>query len=738
MAPVRSLVSHLALAVVVALGLAFPAAAPAADGIVVPVASPITTDVVTRVKRTVDDALKRVDHRPSVVIFDFNPSGKDAASPEFGACGDFAIHIQGMTDVRTVAYVHRKASGHTVLPILACNEIVVGPQAMLGEIVATGEPLHSTHVNVYKDLITKLRPAHWALVRKMADANAQVRKGKNDGADWYVDQLQKGEFPRKLELTNTAPLKEAPDGVVGLFNADQLRELGLSSRKVDSQQDLLDAFGLSAAALRTNDPLGGKAPVAFRYVLQGQIDGGTKEAVGRVVGDVVRQKGNVLFLQLECAGGDLQAARELADDLRKRQADDNVLIVAFVPDKAPDTAAVIALGCTEIVMSKRKDAASAGEEGAAEAEFGDFEQALGKGAATNVDFFLASLRELLSEQGYPPILADGMLKRDVEIVRVQRKDNRNVRRLMSSVELEDEKAKGPASEWVYQSTVKSKGQLLKLSASKAEEYGLVRHTVDTRNTDELYAKYGIEPGKVKDASPAWLDKFATFLRIPAVTVLLVVIGFTGLILELKVPGTAVPGIIAALCFILVFWAHTQFSGQVAVLAGLLFILGLVLILLEVFVLPGFGAPGVIGVLLMLASLALVTLGTPGGGIPETSEEWGRFGAKIAQYLVAMLVAVGAALLIARYLPNIPYANRLMLTPPTDKPESELESVLPGAALAASLLGAVGTTVTPMRPAGTVRFGDQFIDVVTEGGFIPSGARVQVVEVEGTRIVVKEV
>ena len=134
----------------------------------------------------------------------------------------------------------------------------------------------------------------------------------------------------------------------------------------------------------------------------------------------------------------------------------------------------------------------------------------------------------------------------------------------------------------------------------------------------------------------------------------------------------------------------------------------------------------------------MALGTPGGGIPDTSDEWGQFGVKVVQYLVAMLVAVGFAILIARYLPNIPYANRLMLLPPTDKPESEAESVLPGAALAASLLGAVGTTVTPMRPAGTVRFGDQFIDVVTEGGFIPSGARVQVIEVEGTRIVVKEV
>src|SRR5207249_1515318 len=118
---------------------------------------------------------------------------------------------------------------------------------------------------------------------------------------------------------------------------------------------------------------------------------------------------------------------------------------------------------------------------------------------------------------------------------------------------------------------------------------------------------GLEPARVKEVVPGWLDRFAEFLRLPVVTVLLVVIGFTGLILELKVPGLTVPGIIAALCFILVFWAQSRFSGEMFVLALLLFMLGLVLIALEIFVLPGFGAPGIIGILCMLAGLALVTL-----------------------------------------------------------------------------------------------------------------------------------
>jgi membrane-bound ClpP family serine protease len=239
---------------------------------------------------------------------------------------------------------------------------------------------------------------------------------------------------------------------------------------------------------------------------------------------------------------------------------------------------------------------------------------------------------------------------------------------------------------------------------------------------------------VREAAPAWLDRFSAFLRLPAVTVLLVVIGFTGLILELKVPGATIPGIIAALCFIMVFWAHTHFSGQVAVLAGLLFILGLVLVMMEEFVLPGFGVAGVVGIVLMLASLGLVTFNE----VPDTWQGVQSLAARMGQYLLALVVAMFGAFTIARYLPRIPGANRLMLMPPGEKTGEAEPSALPGAALAASLLGAVGTSVTVLRPAGTVLFGDQYIDVVTEGGFIPAGARVQVIEVEGVRIVVKEV
>jgi membrane protein implicated in regulation of membrane protease activity len=136
---------------------------------------------------------------------------------------------------------------------------------------------------------------------------------------------------------------------------------------------------------------------------------------------------------------------------------------------------------------------------------------------------------------------------------------------------------------------------------------------------------------------------------------------------------------------------------------------------------------------MLAGLGLVTFDK----IPQTSQEWGGLGKKVSQYLMGMIGAFVLAFVIARFLPKVPYANRLMLGAPADKPDAA-EPALPGASEAASLLGAIGTTNTPLRPAGVVRFGDKFVDVVSDGAFIPAGTRVQVFAVEGTRIVVKEV
>ncbi len=700
--------------------------APADDGLFITVPNPITTEVVRQIKEQVLGRVGNAAHPVHTVVFDFNPGGKDVTNADYGGCWGLAQFINGLRGTTTVAFVHAKATGHTALPVLACGELVMSKGASLGEILTDGVDSLGDDQRLSYSQFTPHRKPQFAAIQKMFDKDMVLAKGINgkDGQIWYFDQ--KSDDAKKLGLAGTEKVDFVQGGRVALYTADQARAIGLCKAIAETREELAEVYSLPPSSTK-DDPLRGRTPDPYRFTLTGDVDGAMRESVNRIIKHVKGKKGNVLILTLNCGGVDLGAARALADDLVEAQTgDDGLKIIAYIPDQAPDAATFLAFGCTEIVMSRRKDVTETEQE----ATLGDFQASLKGVKKDMVERYRESLRELADKRGGHDagILVDGMFDPDLVIVRVQRKNDRTLRRLMLEAEFEADKAN-----WTVIKQVKPKGQLLKLNASLAEELRVARYTVETRDPAGVYALYGFDPAKVKEVAPGWIDRFAEFLRRDVVTVMLVVIGFTGLILELKVPGLTVPGIIAALCFILVFWSQSRFSGEMFVLALLLFILGLVLVGLEIFVLPGLGAPGIFGVLCMLGGLGLVTFER----MPQTTDDWGLLGFRVAQYMFGMLGAFGLAFGIARFLPKVPYANRLMLAPPSDGPGSS-EQALPGAEAAAGLFGAIGTANTTLRPAGVVRFGDEFVDVVSDGGFVPAGTRVRVIAVEGTRIVVKEV
>jgi membrane-bound ClpP family serine protease len=694
----------------------------------VTVTSPITSDAYQRIQSQIKAQIER---RVDTIVFDFNPGGKPASSTDFGPCFELADFISKLKGQTTIAFVHSSVTGHSVLPVLACKEVVMRDQGgVIGPIVTEGVPSLDLGVRqaAYKGMVS---PERWPIVQKMFDSGVMLRYGPAAGAGGIVfidarDPNAKDRIAGELQT-----VKSAQDGQLGSYPADVARKIELAKGLADTPKDVAELYGLPP--LRP-DPLQGRPPVAFQWTLKGDVDSAMRESVTRVIRDVRKKKGNVLILVMNCGGTDLDTARGLAEDLAKAQTgDDAVQIIAFIPESASDAAAIVALGCSEIVMTKPK----AGVEGdVKEATFGNFERYLKteKNAAA-IDAQRKSLRAFAEERGFPGILIDGMLDRNLEIVRARGVGgNRNKTKLMTRADLDAEKSEAEKNarpvEWEQDKVIKQPKMPFQLNATLAAELGLTRFTVPSKDVKDVSVVYGV--GDVKDPEPGWVDRFAEFIRYPAVTIILVMVGFIGLILELKVPGLTVPGIVAALCFILVFWAQSRYD-TIFVLAILLFVLGLVLLALEIFVLPGFGVCGISGIVLMLVGLAAVSLEK----VPNTEGEVFSLALRLAYFFLALLGAIAAAFTVARFLPQVPGANRLLLAPPTDQPNAS-QSALPGAVEAAELLGAIGTSTTPLRPAGVVRFGDKFVDVVSDGGFIPAGTRVQVIAVEGTRIVVKEV
>jgi membrane-bound serine protease (ClpP class) len=216
-------------------------------------------------------------------------------------------------------------------------------------------------------------------------------------------------------------------------------------------------------------------------------------------------------------------------------------------------------------------------------------------------------------------------------------------------------------------------------------------------------------------------------------VLLVGLGIIFLILEFKAPGHFISGVIAVACFAGFFWLHFDHGGPLLIVAVALFAIGLALLGIEIFVLPGFGATGVGGILLMLAGLVLAGVER----LPQEPADWGDMMALLLRHILTIGAAGVAACVAARHLPDMPFARWLVLVPPEDKPEAE-DSPLPGADAAFALLGEVGVAASDLRPGGIARIAERRVDVLTEWEYLDAGTPIQVVAVEGTRIVVKKV
>jgi membrane-bound ClpP family serine protease len=487
---------------------------------------------------------------------------------------------------------------------------------------------------------------------------------------------------------------------------------------VNNRQELRQAYHLTAQSLLA-DPLEGREPNAVRIHVRERLTAAYARTISRVVRKAVADGANTIILQLECSGGDSQEARYLADELRKLKDDSgeyDVRTVAYIPagQHAPDAVTFVALGCTQIVMGTG-------------ATIGDFDAV----DAEHRDAVESSLLGLAKEREDDSAKVVESFFHPLRVYKVKRIKGDDEEGVMTGKEVEADKQK---KEWSISKTITTGGG--PLTAQEAKEGELAQAIID--NEDELKGLYGLK--QIRDVDPDFLYYFAAFLAHPVVGIFLIMIGIVGLILELKMPGLGVPGVIAALCFVLYFWAHSQMAGHITMLAVLLFLLGLILIALEIFVVPGFGVTGISGIVLVVVSLGLATLERK----PETTQEWMNFGQTLGGIGISLLGAVAFALLIVWYLPSIPYANRLVLKAPASAADTsegqdlanEEEAALYPAA--ASLLGAIGVAATPLRPAGIARFGDDFIDVVSEGNYIPDGGRVQVIEIEGNRVVVKEV
>ena len=269
--------------------------------------------------------------------------------------------------------------------------------------------------------------------------------------------------------------------------------------------------------------------------------------------------------------------------------------------------------------------------------------------------------------------------------------------------------------------VVGKGKLLTLTTAEALQYKVAEWSAPTIGAALEAA--GIVRADVRHASQTWAESLVRFLTNPLVSSLLMSLGLLGLLVEIRTPGFGVPGMIGLLSLVLFFWGHwiVRLAGweELMLVAG-----GVLLLLLEVFVFPGVTLAGIAGVLMLVAGLGMTLVGS-GATASSILIALGRVA-------ISLLVSMAAAFVLLRLLPTVPFGRRLVLSTgmPADlgyvsAPESDR-----------LWLGRTGTALSPLRPAGYAEIDGARVDVVSGGGFIDAGARIVVSRVDGNRIVVR--
>ena len=484
--------------------------------------------------------------------------------------------------------------------------------------------------------------------------------------------------------------------------------------------------GSSAHAV--DDPAKEQFSQAALIRFEGEITPRLEHYLYRKLDEVRDQGADLVIVEIDSPGGLLEPSLGIATHLRDL---DWAHTVAYIPREGLSGAAIVALGCDEIIMNPHAVMGDAGP-----IVLG--EHFLFEHAPEKVRTDLAEkLRGLATAKGRPPALAEAMVDMNLVVHRVK---NRETGQIDFKSDAEIESSDQPDDWEKIQPVLESReDHFLEVSGSRAVELNLSDGTEESR--EALATRYGLKEQLIV-IEPSGVDTAVYVLNHPFITGFLVVAGLIALYVEFSAPGISIGGLLAGLCFSLFFWSRFL-GGTADWLEVVLFVAGVAFLLVELFVFPGFGVAGLTGILLMFAS---VILASHTFIIPNTTTELAAFGNTLLVVLISMSVVTVAVIMLTWMFGEVPVLGRLALRQPSVQSAVEdTHTELPPVAsqqhasdLLAISVGDEGIADSPLRPAGIARFDNQFIDVVTEGTFVEAGERVRVLSISGNRVVVRDI
>jgi membrane-bound serine protease (ClpP class) len=426
--------------------------------------------------------------------------------------------------------------------------------------------------------------------------------------------------------------------------------------------------------LKLGTPRGAKV---LRIPINGTIDLGQAAFIERALRE--HADAALVVLDINTLGGRVDAAIRIRDAMlghKKRTA-------AFINPRAISAGALIALSCDVIGMTRG-------------ASFGAVTPMSGDGTTQSeaveekmTSYMRAEMRSTAEAKGRRGDIAEAMVDRNIEIEGID-----------------------------------AAGKLLTLDTDKALTLAMADLQADS--VSGMLTALGLEAPKLRTVTENWAERIARFLTDPTVSGLLMSLGMLGLLIELYSPGVGLPGALGVICLSLFFGGHmiTHLAGLEEIL---LLLVGLALLALEVFVLPGFGIAGVAGLAFVGTSLVLTLLTLP----LDLAWSLGLVGDAIERVGLSLIFTIVFAVIAARFLPRTRAGQRLILAGATDVGAGYVS-----APIEIGLIGEAGVAATDLRPAGKADVAGRRHDVVSEGEYIERGSRVVVVQASAGRLVVR--
>ncbi|MEO9804621.1 MAG: NfeD family protein [Reichenbachiella sp.] len=420
-------------------------------------------------------------------------------------------------------------------------------------------------------------------------------------------------------------------------------------------------------------------PLVFLMKLDADIDPRTNRYTELALEDAVERNADYVVIEMDTYGGALNDA----DDIRTRVLEFEKPIYVFINKDAASAGALISIACDSIYMAKGASI------GAATVVTQD-----GAAAPDKYQSYMRSIMRSTAEaNGRDPKIAEAMVDQDVEV-----------------------------------DSISTEGKVITFSTSEAIKHGFCE--AEVKGLDEIMDRSGVADYDLFEYELTASDKIIDIFINPFVSGILILVILGGIYFELQTPGVGFP-ILAALIALVLYFTPYYLNGLAENWEIIIFFLGVVLLAVEIFVIPGFGVAGISGITLMMASLILVML----------NNDWFDFsfvpeGELTTAMLVAFLAVAGA--FVVMFIGGVKLTEsrafkRIALETTLDKADGYTSNFKKE-----SFIGKTGIAYTILRPSGKVEIDNEIYDAYTRGGYIEQGTDIVVIAEEGTSLKVKAV